>query len=179
MKISPPVVFASVHEGMRGPQFNDFAVDLADLDATFYATGGTARDLEALGIETHPATDLIKVPGLAADRLPRPVVAGLVGGLIAAGETEIDLVVAGIRPPTFNPAETDFGGPAYILAAAKAGIPTVTLPSQHRPVKNWLRSGRPDNDNMVRWLNGEAHETAAIYHREAQDHLFVDRRPIY
>jgi len=160
-------VFASVHEEMRGPLFDDFARGLGELEADVFATGGTADALRELGLEPADATDLIDLDGLDATDLPRPVVAGILGGLIAAGQTELDLVVSSTRPPDSNHARDDFGGPTYQLGAIKAGIPVVSNPFQYQPVMRWLRAGRPSSTEMVGWLSMEAHQECRAFHTMA------------
>lgn len=158
---------------MRGPQFDEFAEDLWELDPDLqvYATGDTADALHELRVPVRPATDLLEQAGIDPTDLKRPVVAGVIGGLIAAGETQLDMIVTGTRPPTDDPAKIDFGSPTYELAGYKAGLAVVTGPHMYRPVMHWLRAGRANDPQFADLIRTEVHQAAIDFHQQAWRHV--------
>src|SRR3990167_1917882 len=164
----------------------EFAGGLHELDWQIYASGGTYRTIAEAGL---PATDVAELVGGEAIlghkvvTLSREVGAGLLADLNDSDEMEemrklgipiIHLVCqdsypleAEIAKPDSTPAsvlaQTDIGGPNMLREAAKGGRIVLSVAEQRQQVLDWLRAGRPNEDEFVRELANRAVYEVARY----------------
>jgi len=167
----------------------DFARGLADLGVEMVSTGGTARELQAAGLEVRGIEDFTGFPEIMDGRV-KTLHPKLYAGLLArrddpehlrqAAENEIefvDLVCVNLYPfegtaGRFGASEDeviediDIGGPSMIRATAKNHAFTVVVvrPESYDAVLEELR----DSDGMLslptrEWLAAEAFSYTARY----------------
>jgi phosphoribosylaminoimidazolecarboxamide formyltransferase/IMP cyclohydrolase len=167
----------------------DFARGLAQLGVELVSTGGTARELQAAGLEVRAVEDLTGFPEIMDGRvktLHPKIYAGLLAvrsndeHLAAAREHDvewIDLVCVNLYPFERTAARLDategeivenidIGGPTMIRAAAKnhAYAAVVVSPESYDAVLDELReSGGTLSLSTRRWLAAEAFSYTARY----------------
>lgn len=162
----------------------EFAAGLRELGFELVASGGTAKTLEAAGIEHTEVAEITGVPemldgrvktlhpavhaGILADRSIRSHVEDLAAQDIVA----IDLVVCNLYPFEAHPSvETmDIGGPAMIRAAAKnsSHVTVVVDPSEYDLVIDEMR-----RDGVVGDFTRRRLARAAFAHTAAYDAAIV------
>jgi phosphoribosylaminoimidazolecarboxamide formyltransferase/IMP cyclohydrolase len=167
----------------------DFARGLAELGVEMVSTGGTARELEAAGIEVRGIEDFTGFPEIMDGRV-KTLHPKLYAGLLAVRDNRdhmreaaengvefIDLVCVNLYPfertsgrRGVSDAEViediDIGGPAMIRAAAKnhAFTAVVTGPESYDAVLEELRMGEGTLSLPTReWLAAEAFSYTARY----------------
>lgn len=162
----------------------EFARELADLDFTLYASGGTYKHLTENGIGAVPVSELVGGDAILGHRvvtLSREVHAGLLAKATKADDAElqslgiprIDLVCVDLYPLEAEIAkeestresvieQTDIGGPTMIRSGVKGGRIVVCDPADRQRVIDWLKDGEPDN-NFVENLASKAEYTIAKY----------------
>jgi phosphoribosylaminoimidazolecarboxamide formyltransferase/IMP cyclohydrolase len=167
----------------------DFARGLAELGVEMVSTGGTARELEAAGIEVRGIEDFTGFPEIMDGRV-KTLHPKLYAGLLAVrdnaehmreaaenGVEFIDLVCVNLYPFERTSArrgvsdadvieDIDIGGPSMIRAAAKNHPFTavVTGPESYDAVLEELRMGEGTLSLPTReWLAAEAFSYTARY----------------
>jgi len=142
----------------------EFAQQLAELNATFVSTGGTAKALRDAGLDVTDVSDVTGFPEIMGGRVKtlNPMIHG---GLLNRGEEDsavmqehgiqgIDMLVVNLYPfeatiakPDCSFAEAieniDIGGPAMIRAASKnhARLAVLTDPQDYVVVLDELKAG--------------------------------------
>jgi len=156
-----------------------FATGLSALGVELVASGGTAKFLEAAGIEHTEVAELTGVPEMLDGRVKtlHPAIhAGILADrsvqshlddLAAQGITPIDIVVCNLYPFEAQPSvETmDIGGPTMIRAAAKncAYVTVVVHPDEYGPVLDELRRDAAVSDSTRHRLARAAFAHTAAY----------------
>lgn len=164
----------------------EFAAGLAAAGWTFLASGGTARELAAAGIETTEVATHTGSPEILGGRV-KTLHPAIHGGILSRGTesdraelaglgwTEIDLVVANLYPfeaTVRRPGvleidcveEIDIGGVALLRAAAKnhARVSVLCDPADYWKFAGALRSGSVDQE-LRRELAVKAFAVCARY----------------
>lgn len=163
----------------------DFTRGLIKLGWKIYASGGSAKKIQAAGIEVTDVAELVGSQSILDHRvvtLSREIHAGLLADKTSQHEDElkrfgiarIDLVCVDMYPlqeaiNTPGSSEksvremTDIGGPAMLRAGAKGRRIVICRLEQRQQVLNWLKAGRPDEENFLRELAGIAELEVARY----------------
>lgn len=165
----------------------DFAAGLVELDWNIYASGGTAKAIDKAKI---PVTDVADLTGWG-EMLDHRVVTlhpKVHGGILAntAKPEHLDtltergiplfgLICVDMYPleeEVANPDATrqsiiekiDIGGPTMINGAAKSGRIALSVAEQRPVVLQWLRNGKPNEEEFLQQLAFRAfYETARYY----------------
>jgi len=164
----------------------EFAAGLHELDWTIYASGGTHRAITEAGV---PAIDVAELTGGGAIlghrvvTLSREVGAALLANLDSEEDMEemkekgyplIDLVCqdsypleAEIAKPDATPesvlAQSDIGGPTLLREGAKGKRIVLSVAEQRQQVLEWLRDGRPNEEEFRQTLINRAVYEVARY----------------
>ncbi len=164
----------------------EFAQGLADLNWQIYASGGTAKAIQAAGIEVSDVAGLVGGKAILGHRvvtLSREISAGL---LADKNSTEDMAELAGLKLPVIDlvcidmyPLEeaiategasrqdiinqTDIGGPAMLRSAAKGRRIVLSHAEQRQPVLAWIRAGRLDEAAFRDGLAARAEYEVARY----------------
>lgn len=164
----------------------EFAQQLVDMDWNIYASGGTAKVLQAAGI---PVIDVASIVGGSAIlghkvvTLSRELMAGLLADPNSNEEMDemkslnlpiIDLVCVDCYPleeAITKPgatresiiAQTDIGGPTMLRAGAKGRRIVICQSSDRQAVIDWLQNGQPHADNFITNLVAVAEEYVGNY----------------
>jgi len=162
----------------------EFAKDLAALDFNILASGGTAKELLAAGIEVMDVATIVGEPilGHRVVTLSRELHAALLSRDTAEDEAElkrigvpkIDLVCVDLYPLTEEIKKTgstlesviektDIGGPTMLRSAAKGRRIVVCDPADRQNVISWLKNGEPDRENFISSLVAKAEAVVADY----------------
>ncbi len=164
----------------------DFAKGLVRHGYKIISTGGTADKLRENGIEVMDVSKLVGGDAIMGDKvktLSREMAAGLLARNDLPKEVEemeslnlpiIDLVCVDMYPLEATIIEsgddtekvlskTDIGGPTMLHEGAKGKKITVSTFEQRQKVINWLDNGKPDEENFINELNGEAEYQIARY----------------
>lgn len=163
----------------------EFAQGLADLGWSIYASGGTAKQIQAAGLDVTDVTELVGGSAILGHRvvtLSREISAGLladksnpedIAEMRELGLPIIDLVCVDMYPleeAISNGAQkdevilkTDIGGPTMLRSAAKGRRIVLSHAEQRQTVLQWLKDGRPDEDNFLDELAARAEYEVARY----------------
>lgn len=163
----------------------EFARGLAELGWQLYASGGTAKAIQAAGLEVKDIAELVGGQAMLGHRvvtLSREISAGLLADknnpddlaeLNKLGIPVIDLVCVDMYPLETAITEgaddsdiiekTDIGGPTMLRAAAKGRRIVLSQADQRQPVLDWLKSGQPDEGNFLKDLAARAEYEVARY----------------
>ncbi len=165
---------------------DEFARGLAELGWQVYASGGTAKAIEAAGIKVTDIAGLVGGGAILGHRvvtLSREISAGLLANkssdadLAEMAELKlpvIDLVCVDMYPLEEIIAkpgateqdvieQTDMGGPTMLRLAAKGRRVVLSHASQRQPVLEWLKAGKPDEAQFVHDLAARAEYEVARY----------------
>lgn len=163
-----------------------FAAGLAELGWQIYASGGTAKAVQAAGVAVTDVSELIGGEAILGHRvvtLSREISAGLLADKSSAedmaemeklGLPVIDLVCVDMYPleeaiakPDSTKVDvitqTDIGGPTMLRSAAKGRRIVLSHVSQRQPVLDWLKAGQPDEEAFLDGLCARAEYEAARY----------------
>lgn len=171
----------------------DFAEGLHGLGWNIYASGGTADQIGRAGVPVTDVAELVGGEAILGHRvvtLSREVHAGLLADTSDENHLEelekfgiplLDLVCVDMYPLSSaiksgsNEAEvtdkTDIGGPTMLRSAAKARRIVLSQRQQRQPVIEWLREGRPDEENVRRTLAATAEQEVANYVAQSAGYL--------
>jgi phosphoribosylaminoimidazolecarboxamide formyltransferase/IMP cyclohydrolase len=163
----------------------EFAQELKSLGWRLLASGGTARTIAGAGIPVDDVSTLVGGDAILGHRvvtLSREVHAGLLARdtsddraeLDRLGIPRIDLVCVDLYPlesETSDPActresvieKTDIGGPTILRSAAKGRRVVVSDPADRQAVIEWLKAGKPDEDDFVTGLVAKAEAVCGLY----------------
>lgn len=164
----------------------DFARGLAELGWQLYASGGTARAIQAAGLEVKDVAELVGGQAILGHRvvtLSREISAGLLADksskddlaeLAALKLPVIDLVCVDMYPledainkPGTTAADiteqTDIGGPTMLRSAAKGRRIVLSHAEQRQPVLEWLKAEQPDEAEFLDELATRAEYEVARY----------------
>lgn len=164
----------------------DFAAGLAAMGWKIYASGGTARAIEASGTEVTDVADLVGGSAILGHRvvtLSREVHAGLLADMNKPADMQelrdlgipaIDLLCVDMYPmeevinkPGASKQDviemTDVGGPTLLRSAAKGRRIVLSVAEQRQPVLDWLAKGRPDDEVFREELAARAEYEVARY----------------
>lgn len=170
-----------------------FAQGLAALGWNIYASGGTAKIIEAAGVAVTDVAQLVGGEAILGHRvvtLSREIHAGILADKTDEHNAElerldiprIDLVCVDMYPlreaikkPDSTEAAiielTDIGGPTMLRGAAKGRRIVLSRSEQRGIVLDWLRTGRPDEEAFLRTLAAEAELEVARYVFESAQYL--------
>jgi len=161
----------------------EFAQGLVALGWRILSSGGTAKHLSAAGVPVTDVAEISKLPAVLGHRVVT-LVPQIHGGLLAAddqleeleklGWPRIDLVCVDLYPlkaevesPTATRAsvieKTDIGGPTMLRSGAKGRRITVCDPADRIMVLNWLKAGRPDEEDLITLLCAKTEGIIADY----------------
>jgi phosphoribosylaminoimidazolecarboxamide formyltransferase/IMP cyclohydrolase len=164
----------------------DFGGGLAKLGWQLYASGGTAKALQAAGLTVTDVSELVGGGAILGHRvvtLSREIAAGLLADKHSEQDMAemaklklpiIDLVCVDMYPLEEAIAktgsterdvieQTDMGGPMLLREAAKGRRIAVSHVEQRSAVLEWLKAGRPDEAKFVRDLAARAEYEVARY----------------
>jgi phosphoribosylaminoimidazolecarboxamide formyltransferase/IMP cyclohydrolase len=164
----------------------EFAKGLADLGWQVYASGGTAKAIQAAGIDVTDIAGLVGGGAILGHRvvtLSREISAGLLADKTSSDDlTEmaelklpiIDLVCVDMYPieeAIAKPGateqdvieQTDMGGPTMLRLAAKGRRVVLSHAEQRQPVLEWLKAGKPEETKFVHELAARAEYEVARY----------------
>jgi phosphoribosylaminoimidazolecarboxamide formyltransferase/IMP cyclohydrolase len=170
-----------------------FARGLTELGWKVFASGGTAKALEAAGIPVTDVAALVGGEAILGHRvvtLSREIHAGILADKTAdhtaelerLGIPRIDLVCVDMYPlreaiskPDSTETSvielTDIGGPTMLRGAAKGRRIVVSLASQRKDVLEWLQAGKPEEEAFLRTLAAQAELEVAAYVLESARYL--------
>lgn len=162
-----------------------FARQLVELGWEIIASGGTTEELTRADIRVRNVAKLVGGGAILGHRvvtLSREVHAGLLAKdtpedrqeLKRLGLPWIDMVCVDLYPlqkEINNPdatrelviEKTDIGGPTMLRSAAKGRRIVICDPSDRQRVIDWLKAGRPDEDNFITELAAKAEVIVAEY----------------
>ena len=162
-----------------------FAKELHELGWEIIASGGTARELKKADIPVKDVAEIVGGGAILGHRvvtLSREIHAGLLAKdtkedrqeLKQLGIPWIDLVCVDLYPlqeeiqkPDATresvTEKTDIGGPTMIRSAAKGRRIVICDPYDRELVIDWLKAGRPDEDNFIAGLVAKAEAIVADY----------------
>lgn len=163
----------------------EFAEELANMGWEIYASGGTAKAITYAGITVKDVSELVGGSAILGHRvvtLSREISAGLLADknsfsdikeLKELGIPIIDLVCVDMYPleETINKSgkksdvikQTDIGGPTMLRAAAKAHRIVLSHVEQRKTVIDWLKNGRPNEEEFIERLAARAEYEVAKY----------------
>ncbi len=163
----------------------EFAWELHKLGWDIIASGGTAREIEKVGVTVRDVAGLVGGGAILGHRvvtLSREVHAGLLAQDTPADRQElaqlgipwIDLVCVDLyplqeeidRPGTTRESvveKTDIGGPTMLRSAAKGRRIVICDPADRQIVINWLKAGQPNKDDFITGLAAKAEAVVAQY----------------
>lgn len=168
----------------------DFARGLAELGWRIYASGGTAEAIKKAGVEVVDTSELSGGGAILGHRvvtLSREIYAGILADasqekeLETLGIPKIDLVCVDMYPlaeaikSDSSESEviekTDVGGPTLLHAAAKGKRIVVSRPEQREAVLEWLKSGKPGEEQFRKKLAAAAEYEVADYMLKSASYL--------
>lgn len=164
----------------------DFAKGLIDLGWKLYASGGTAKAISDGGMDVTDIAELVGGKAILGHRvvtLSREISAGLLADKTSESDLAelrdlnipiIDLVCVDMYPleeaitrtgSTKNDVitQTDIGGPTMLRSAAKGQRIVVSSNDQRKQVLEWLKSGKPNEEEFISELAARAEYEAARY----------------
>lgn len=170
-----------------------FAKELSGLGWNIYASGGTAKAIKKAGVNVIDTSVLSgggEILGHRVVTLSREIYAGILADdskehnkeLEKLGIPRIDLVCVDMYPlideiKNQNSTEqsvvekTDVGGPTLLHAAAKGRRIVVSRAGQRGEVIEWLKQGKPDEDNFRKYLASKAEFEVADYMIASSNYL--------
>lgn len=164
----------------------EFAQGLSDLGWKLYASGGTAKAIQDAGIEVKDVSGLVGGAAILGHRvvtLSREISAGLLADLNSPEDIAelkelnipvIDLVCVDMYPleeaiakPGATKSDvitqTDIGGPTMLRSAAKGGRIVLSYAEQRQPVLEWLKAGKPSEEQFLNELAARAEYEVSRY----------------
>lgn len=163
----------------------EFAEELANMGWEIYASGGTAKAITYAGITVKDVSELVGGSAILGHRvvtLSREISAGLLADKNSSSDIKelkelgipiIDLVCVDMYPleETINKSgkksdvikQTDIGGPTMLRAAAKAHRIVLSHVEQRKTVIDWLKNGRPNEEEFIESLAARAEYEVAKY----------------
>ena len=161
----------------------ELARELLALGWNLLASGGTARVLREAGMTVKDVAELVGGSAILGHRvvtLSREIHAGLLATPDQRAELEalrlpwIDLVCVDLYPLEEEIArpgatresvieKTDIGGPTMIRSAAKGRRIVIVDPADRPMVIQWLKAGRPVEDQFITSLVVKAERTVGEY----------------
>lgn len=163
----------------------EFAEELANMGWELYASGGTAKAITDAGITVKDVSELVGGSAILGHRvvtLSREISAGLLADKNSSSDIKelkelgipiIDLVCVDMYPleETINKSgkksnvikQTDIGGPTMLRAAAKAHRIVLSHVEQRKTVIDWLKNGRPNEEEFIERLAARAEYEVAKY----------------
>jgi phosphoribosylaminoimidazolecarboxamide formyltransferase/IMP cyclohydrolase len=164
----------------------EFARGLSDMGWQIYASGGTAKMIEAAGIAVTDVSELVGGEAILGHRvvtLSREISAGLLADKASSEDMAelaklklpvIDLVCVDMYPleeaiaqPGATPEDviqkTDIGGPTMLRSAAKGRRIVLSHAEQRQSVLEWLKTGKPDAEAFLDTLAARAEYEVARY----------------
>ena len=162
-----------------------FAQGLHELDWNIYASGGTARQINEAGVPVTDVAELVGGDAILEHRvvtLSREIHAGLLAdprsdlhieelerlGIPLLGVVCVDMYP--LRDAISSGADeqgviekTDVGGPTMLHSAAKGRRIVLSQQAQRGVVLEWLREGRPDEEDVLRTLAAVAEQEVSAY----------------
>jgi phosphoribosylaminoimidazolecarboxamide formyltransferase/IMP cyclohydrolase len=163
----------------------EFARELEALGWDLISSGGTAKHLLAGGVKTRDVAELVGGNAILGHRvvtLSREIHAGLLARHIPEDEAEmaklglpyIELVCVDMYPLEFEIAtpcatrdsvieKTDVGGPTMLSSGAKGRRIVICDPADRMRVINWLKEGKPNEDEFITQLCAKADGVVANY----------------
>ena len=164
----------------------EFAKGLHDLNWKLYASGGTFREITGAGVPAIDVAELVggkAILGHKVVTLSREIGAALLADLNDPGELAemrdhklpiINLVCQDSYPleeTIANPDSTDddilqqsdIGGPTMLREAAKGRRIVLSVAEQRQAVLEWLRAGKPDEEEFLKTLAKRAVYEVARY----------------
>jgi phosphoribosylaminoimidazolecarboxamide formyltransferase/IMP cyclohydrolase len=165
---------------------SEFARALNELDWQIYASGGTAKAIQAAGIAVNDIADLVGGSAILGHRvvtLSREISAGLLADKASPEDMAelkelnlplIDLVCVDMYPieEAINKVgatlqdviqQTDMGGPTMLRCGAKGRRIVLSHAEQRQPVIDWLKAGKPAEEAFVGKLAARAEYEVARY----------------
>jgi len=162
-----------------------FAKELHKLGWRIISSGGTANEIKKAEIPVTDVAELVGGGAILGHRvvtLSRQVHAGLLAQdtpedraeLERLGIPWIDMVCVDLYPlqEEIKKADatresiiekTDIGGPTMLRSAAKGRRIVICDPYDREPVLDWLKAGKPDEDNFITKLAAKAEMIVAEY----------------
>jgi phosphoribosylaminoimidazolecarboxamide formyltransferase / IMP cyclohydrolase len=169
------------------------AEGLSELGMNIYASGGTAKAIDAAGV---PVTDVSEIVGGSAILGHRVVTLSreISAGILANNTPEDIAELAGLHIPRIhlvcvdmyplhetikkeNITEvdvtegTDVGGPTMLHAAAKGRRIVLSKGEQRAPILDWLKAGKPNEEAVLRHLAAVAEQEVANYVQASASYL--------
>ncbi len=164
----------------------DFAAGLVALGWKVYASGGTAKVLQAAGVEVTDVSEITGGQAILGHRvvtLSRELYAGLLADkdkpedlkeLADLNIPVIDLVCVDMYPleeeiakPSATTKDviekTDIGGPTMLRAAAKGRRIVLSVQEQRQQVLEWLQAGKPNEQDFLEKLAARAEYEVTRY----------------
>ncbi|MEK7600149.1 MAG: hypothetical protein AAB462_03900 [Patescibacteria group bacterium] len=183
MSETKPIALLSVYDKTG---IEDFSRGLVELGWHVYASGGTAKAVEAAGIPVSDVTELVGGGAILGHRvvtLSREISAGLLADKDSMEDKAemfqlnlpfIDLVCVDMYPLEEAIAktgstkqdvitQTDIGGPTMLRSAAKGRRIVLSHASQRTPVIEWLKAGKPSEAEFLDDLAARAEYESARY----------------
>lgn len=169
----------------------EFATELVSMGWDIVSSGGTYKKLTDAGVPARDVAELVGGSAILGHRvvtLSREVHAGILAKYLddleemeRLGLSYIDMVCFGLYPladeiakadatPESVIEQTDIGGPAALNAGAKGGRIVIGSPSDYQPVLDWLREGKPDENEFIRALRAKAFFTTSKYYAPAAEY---------
>ncbi len=172
----------------------DFARGLSGQGWRIYASGGTAKAIDAAGIDVEDVSSLVGGSAILGHRvvtLSREISAALLADkgsqddmaeLDRLGLPVIDLVCVDMYPleeviakPGASKRDvieqTDIGGPTMLRSAAKGRRIVLSHASQRQPVLDWLKAGKPEEEAFLDDLAARAEYEVTRYTLALAKHL--------
>lgn len=163
-----------------------FAEGLVDLEWNLYSSTGTYKRIDEAHIPVRDTSELVGGGAILGHRvvtLSREISAGLLADKSSPDDMEemqrlgiplIDLVCVDPYPLEIAIAEpyatdasvikdTDIGGPTLLREGAKGGRIVLSVAEQRQLVLDWLRAGRPSEEEFIRELANRAVYEVARY----------------
>jgi len=162
-----------------------FARQLVDMGWDLMASGGTAKKISEAGLPVSDVASIVGGDPILGHRvvtLSREVAAGLLAKdnsedraeLESLGIPWVDLVCVDLYPlreEILRPGATeesvleltDIGGPTLLSEAAKGRRIIISNPEDRQPILDWLRAGRPNEQETLRSMGARADDVVAQY----------------
>ncbi len=162
-----------------------FAEGLNELGINLYASGGTAKAIAEAGVPVNDVVDLVGGEAILGHRvvtLSREIHAGLLAdldddmhveeleklgiptlGIVCVDMYPLDQAIAAGGDEHSVIEKTDVGGPTMLHSAAKGRRIVLSRQDQRGIILEWLKTGQPDEENVLRTLATVAEQEVASY----------------
>jgi len=163
----------------------DFARGLSELGWRLYASGGTAKAITDAGLDVTDVSELVGGQAILGHRvvtLSREISAGLLADknsaedlaelaklklpiihLVCVDMYPLEQAIAEKADPKAVTEKTDIGGPTMLRAAAKGRRIVLSHAEQRASVLDWLKAGKPDEEEFLTGLAARAEYEVARY----------------